>query len=116
MAKVYGSAMSTVRSAAVALAAAAALVPAASAGTTVATPTVRAVARQAVAGIEHDVTGETSVFGCRSHGIHAACEVQVFGAYATLRARVIETFTAIAVHTRVVRLKIVQEPSPDPAG
>jgi len=75
----------------------------------------RSSARQAVAGIAYDLTGEVSVFHCHLNGVHAACEAQVFGSFQTVRARVLETETATAVHVQVRALWVVPDRSkPDP--
>jgi len=75
----------------------------------------RSAARQAVAGIAYDLTGEVSVAHCHLRGVHAVCEAQVFGSFQTVRARVLETETATAVHVQVRALWVVPDRSkPDP--
>jgi hypothetical protein len=71
--------------------------------------TARSVAREAVAGIAYDLQGETSVFHCREHGVHASCDVQVFGAFQTVRAHVLETEVPGVIHYQVRKLRVVPD-------
>lgn len=75
----------------------------------------RAVARQAVAGISHDLVAHVSVFHCREHGARAVCEVRIDGSFQTLHARVLERWTSpVLAHYQVKDITDVT-PLPDAA-